>query len=193
MELKILNCNKKNLKEYSKIPITFKIDRKFEVKLINKGIGGILLKETKLKKTYIKDYDKLYNPLSWLKDFDIKKWKLILAYKDKKPVGGAILVHKDKRLWHLERRDDLAFLWDIRVHPNYRGKKIGEKIFKEVINLAKKKRCKQLKIETKNTNVSACKFYVKQNCELGEIHRYKYIQNPKVKKDVMLTWYYNIK
>ncbi len=193
MEIKILNCNERNIKEYAKIPITFKVEREFNVKLINKGLGGILLKEVKIKKPYIKDYDKLYDPLKWLKKFDIRRWKTILIYKDKKPIGGAIIVHKDKTLWHLERRNDLAFLWDIRVHPDQRGKKIGEKLFREVVRWAKNKKCKQLKIETQNTNVPACKFYARQGCELGEIHRYKYLQNPKVSHEVMLTWYYIIK
>ena len=50
----------------------------------------------------------------------------------------------------------------------------------------------QVKIETQNVNVPACRFYSKQGCHLGEYNRYAYVGRPEVAREVMLVWYLNI-
>ena len=91
----------------------------------------------------------------------------------------------------LAGRDDIAVLWDIRVHPDHRRSGIGTALFAEVVKWSRQKSCKYLKIETQNINVPACRFYAKQGCRLGEINRFAYIE-PRVAHEVMLVWYLNL-
>jgi len=46
--------------------------------------------------------------------------------------------------------------------------------------------CRQLKIETQNTNVQACRFYERQRCRLHAIHRAAY---PELPEEIQLLWY----
>jgi len=46
-----------------------------------------------------------------------------------------------------------------------------------------------LKVETQNINVPGCRFYAKQGCELGAIHRYGYAGCPDIAHEAMLFWY----
>jgi GNAT superfamily N-acetyltransferase len=86
-------------------------------------------------------------------------------------------------------REDVAALWDIRVHPDERRRGIGSKLFEYAADWARRKGCRQLKIETQSVNVPACRFYAKQGCQLGAIHRYGYAGCPDVAHEVMLLWY----
>jgi ribosomal protein S18 acetylase RimI-like enzyme len=74
----------------------------------------------------------------------------------------------------LAGRQDLAVLWDIRVHPDYQGNGVGKQLFDYGVQWARARNCSQLKIETQQDNVKACKFYAGQGCPLGEINRYGY-------------------
>ena len=83
-------------------------------------------------------------------------------------------------------REDLAALWDIRVHPELRRMGIGSDLFARACAWAREKRCKWLKVETQNINVPACKFYARQGCQLRSIHPDAYAEYPE---EVQLLWY----
>jgi len=65
-------------------------------------------------------------------------------------------------------------------------------LFQNTADWARRHGCKRLKIETQNVNVPACRFYVRQGCELGIIHRYGYVGHPQVEHEVMLVWYFSL-
>jgi GNAT superfamily N-acetyltransferase len=90
----------------------------------------------------------------------------------------------------LESRKDLAVLWDIRVCPEYRG--AGIPLFRYAAEWSRKRGCTQLKIETQNVNVPACRFYQRMGAYLGEIHRFGYAGIPSVSHEVMLNWYFDL-
>jgi GNAT superfamily N-acetyltransferase len=60
------------------------------------------------------------------------------------------------------RRSDLAVLWDIRVQPERRGRGVGKALFYASVDWACRRGCRQLKVETQNVNVAACRFYASQ-------------------------------
>jgi ribosomal protein S18 acetylase RimI-like enzyme len=190
-EISPITANK--LSEYSKIPMTFEISSKFDVQLIENGLGGIKLSEVEVK-PYVKDYDEMdgSKPTDWPKRFDISNWGLFLARNGEIPVAGAAVAFNTPEVNMLEGRNNLAVLWDLRVHPDYRGSGLGTKVFQKATGWAKSKGCTQMKVETQNTNVAACKFYARQGCQLGEVHRFKYTNNPKTKDEVMLIWYLDL-
>jgi len=180
------------LPSYAAIPISFRVESVFRIEVIDKGLGGFALIEEKVE-PYTKDYDDKagdeLRPIRWIKRFDVSKWEFFLALDREQPVGGATLAIGIPGLNKLEGRNDLSPLWDIRVHPDKRRNGIGSKLFKYAANWARQKGCKQLKVETQNVNVPACRFYAKQGCKLGAINRYGYAGCPDVAHESMLLWY----
>jgi GNAT superfamily N-acetyltransferase len=89
----------------------------------------------------------------------------------------------------LEDRRDVAVLWDIRVAAEVRGQRVGTALFDAAEKWAVTHGCQRLKGETQNINVPACRFYAKQRCELGAIHRFAY---PDLPNETQLLWYKNL-
>jgi len=183
------------LSQYAEIPIAFGVKSIFEIDIPDGGLKGMLLREKEIKFPYIKDYDAYggdERPLRWAKHFNMNNWGIFFAFRKDYHVGGAAVVFDTPGVHMLSGRKDLAVLWDIRVHPDVRRIGIGAKLFAHVVNWSKKHGCKELKIETQNVNVPACKFYKKQGCKLGEINRYGYIGQPEIEHEVMLIWYLSL-
>ena len=133
-----------------------------------------------------------HNPdlVGWLKDYDVSKWGFFLAFDRARPIGGAtVAIDTPAGMTTPFEAEDIAALWDIRVHSDERRRGIGSKLFKHVAEWAMQQGCQQLKIETQNVNVPACRFYAKQGCELGAIHRYGYAGCPDVAHEAILLWY----
>jgi phage shock protein A len=86
----------------------------------------------------------------------------------------------------LERRADLAVLWDLRVAPALRGRGVGAALFRAAEAWALARGASWLKIETQNVNVPACRFYARRGCTLGAIHRFAY---PALPEEAQLLWY----
>ncbi len=104
---------------------------------------------------------------------------------DERWIGGCVLAYNTDGVHKLEGQDDIAVLWDLRVHPDFRRKGIGKKLFESAIKWSKGRKCTELKIETQNINVSACKFYQKQGCRLEKINRFAYKEFPN---EIELMW-----
>lgn len=193
MDLRIDEVGVDRLAEYASIPMKFEVKSVFVVEEIDGGLGGLRFREEKIEKPYIKDYDSYEGgPERWLDRFDVTNWGFFIVYDGDRPVGGATVAYNTEGVHMLEDRKDLAVLWDIRVHPDYAGQGIGTMLFNHVVKWAKSRNCTQLKIETQNVNVPACRFYVKKGCHLGQIHRYGYYGHPEVADEVMLIWYLDL-
>lgn len=189
MKLEIVEETPEILREYEKVPIAFRVETFLRVELLNDGLSGIKLTEEKFEKPFVKDYDKYEKPSVWTERFDLSNWGILSAFESGKRIGGAAIAWKTPELLMLEERDDLACLWDLRVAPEYRGKKIGQYLFEYATNWAKAKNCRLFKVETQNINVPACRFYARQGCELGAINRFVY---PELMNEVQLIWYRKI-
>ena len=179
---------------YDAIPNWFRVESVLRVELVDGGLGGFRLTEEKVAEPFIKNYNKGDdNPTGWAVSYDLSKWGIFLARDGDRPVGGAA-VAADAPVYPLDRfqRRDLAVLWDIRVHPDERGCGIGAELFKHAVEWSRRKGYGQLGMETQNVNVPACRFYAKQGCELGTIHRYGYAGCPDVAHEVMLLWYLDL-
>lgn len=193
MGIEIREFGTEVLERYGKIPIWFRVESFLCVEEIDNGLGGLLLKEERLDEPYIKDYDDYEEegPIRWAKRFDVSNWGFFLAFDGDEPVGGAVVAYRSPKVDMLEGRTDLAVLWDIRVHPDRRGEGIGTSLFQHAVRWARERNCRQLKIETQNINVQACRFYVSQGCHLGVIHRHAYM-DPRVAHETMLLWYLDL-
>lgn len=176
------------LPEYARVPIVFTVDRVLDVTERAGDPGGFELSERRLDVPYEKDYDAIAGegPSQWARRFDLSKWAFFTARSTAGVVGGAAVAFDTPGLTMLEGRRDLAVLWDIRVSPNARRQGVGSALFERVEVWAQLHGCRELKIETQNTNVRACRFYERQGCQLRAIHLAAY---PQLPDEVQLLWY----
>jgi ribosomal protein S18 acetylase RimI-like enzyme len=190
MNIETVPVTKQSLTGYSTVSIGFELSSKYAVEQVKDGLGFIL-REEKVEPPYWMDYDVIdeEGPMRWLKRFDTAAWCLFLAHENGKLVGGATVAISTPGVFMLDGREDLAVLWDIRVQPESRHSGIGTQLFTKAARWSKAKECRQLKIETQNVNVPACRFYAKQGCHLGGVNFYHYIKNPLTVNHVMLLWY----
>lgn len=179
------------LEEYASIPIAFEVCRVFDVTASRADLGGFLISERALNVPYVKDYDavKEESPVYWPARFDVSNWGFFAARVEGWRVGGAAVAFNTPGLDMLEGREDLAVLWDIRVSPETRGRGVGYVLFHAAELWAKARGCRQLKVETQNINVPACKFYARQGCVLGAVNTLAY---PEYSNEIQMFWYKNL-
>ncbi len=189
--LEIREVDVERLRQYAEIPIAFEVRSVLRAEPVEGGFGGIRLREETVVEPYVKDYDDCEegSPEDWPRQFDVSNWGILLAWKYGRCVGGAAVAHNTAGVNMLEGRSDLAVLWDIRVRPEARRRGIGTQLFQHAAGWARERGGRQLKVETQNVNVPACRFYARQGCKLGAIHRFGYAGHPRVGHEVMLLWY----
>jgi ribosomal protein S18 acetylase RimI-like enzyme len=188
MDLELREESMAGLVEHARIPIAFEVNRILLVSVTDSGLGEFALSERKLDVSYLKDYDAIdeEKPERWAQRFDLSNWGLFSAHSAARHLGGTVLAYNTKGVDMLEDRNDLAVIWDIRVHPDFRKQGIGSALFRAAEAWAAERVCRQLKVETQNTNVAACRFYARQGCLLGAINRFAYKEFPD---ETQLVWY----
>jgi len=192
MQVQIIEIVPERLIDYASVPIRFEVRSILQVELVDGGLGGMLLRQVPVEKPYVKDYDAYGElPTDWPKLFDVTNWGFFLALDGERPVGAAAVAFDTAGVFMLEGRRDLAVLWDLRAHPACRG--VGIPLFRYAAEWSRKRGCRQMKVETQNVNVPACRFYQRMGCQLGEIRRFGYALVPAVAHEVMLNWYLDLR
>lgn len=171
--------------EYAAVPIAFEVT---SVLVADTDTGPpFVLTQRHLDRPYVKDYDAIgEGPLEWEHRFDTSQWGMFLARANGLSVGGATIAFGTPGLDVLEERGDLAVLWDIRVAPAHRGRGVGRALFKAAEAWALTRGCLELKIETQNVNVPACRFYAAVGYELRVVREEAYPQCPG---EAQFLWY----
>ena len=195
MALSIVEAGKESLGEYSEVPIAFEVKSVLRTERARRGLGGLTLTEAPLDQPYVKDYDDSPEggPLRWAEKFDLSNWGIFIGYDGTSPVCGATVAFDTPGVHMLAGRRDLAVLWDIRVLPGMRRSGIGAKIFARAADWGRGRGAVQMKIETQNINVPACRFYRSQGCALGEINLHAYANDPLAAHETMLVWYLDLR
>jgi ribosomal protein S18 acetylase RimI-like enzyme len=190
-EIEIIEQTVEDLAAYGAVPIAFEVRTVFEVQVVDRGLGGFVLAERKHEHPWVKDYDACAEdaPAHWAAQWDLSNWGALAAFVNGVRAGGCVLAYDTPGVNMLEGREDLAVLWDIRVHPDYRGRGVGLHLFRAAEAWARHRRCRVLKIETQNINVPACRFYARQGAILGAIHRHAYADFPD---EVQMLWYQDL-
>jgi GNAT superfamily N-acetyltransferase len=186
MDIAVSEAPIQSVAELGQVPISFTVDREYDVTWYH-GSGQFVLSERSVP-SYVKDYDRIpgEGPSQWARRFDISRWGFIRAESGGRLVGGAVLAFDTADIEMLEGRSDLAVVWDIRVSPDVRGKRIGFTLMRACEAWATARGCLQLKVETQNINVAACKFYQRQGFALTFVDRLAY---PDLPGETKLLWY----
>jgi ribosomal protein S18 acetylase RimI-like enzyme len=176
-----------SLSDHAEIPIAFLVDKILEVSQIDGGLGGIILRESAVDVPYIKDYDAIKGegPTRWPKRFDVTNWGLITAFQCGTRVGGAVVAFKTPNLEMLGDQSGVAALWDIRIRTELRNSGIGSSLFRSVREWARVRECTQIRIETQNVNLPACRFYARMGCTLESVNRFAY---PELPDEAQILW-----
>jgi len=134
-----------------------------------------------------KDYD--VNPADRMTSFasqhDASNWALIAAFDGARRIGGMLLARDTPTVDMLEGRRDLAVMLDVRVHPDARGLGVGKALFAEASRWANENGCTELKVETQDINVGACRFYAAMGFHLAEVNPHAY---PPELNETQLIW-----
>ena len=191
MKVEVREESVTTLEEYANIPIAFEVTSILDVGATGNVVGEFVLTERPLAAPYIKDYDSINGekPTQWGRRFDLSNWGLFAAWAGGCRVGGAVVAFSTPGVTMLEGRKDLAILWDIRVSPEARGEGVGSALFRAAEAWAIAKGCRQLKVETQNINVGACRFYERQGCVLRAVNPMAYRELPD---EVQLLWYKDV-
>jgi GNAT superfamily N-acetyltransferase len=188
--VKLVDVGSGELGRYADVPIAFQVESVLETEVRGDGMGGITMTERPLEKPYTKDYDVHPDsgPVTWPRRFDVGRWGFFLAVDGSDAIGAAAVAFDTPGVDMLCCRRDLAVLWDIRVRPRRRQQGVGTLLFEHVSSWARERGCLQLRVETQNINVPACRFYVRRGCRLGCIDLDGYFGAPEVAGEVKLIW-----
>ncbi len=195
MEMEVIEITLAQLPDYATLSIGFWVQAQLQVEPLEGGLGGLQLREVPVAPAYYKDYDVLGSdagPTGWPRQFDVTHWGFFLAVEAGAVCGGAAVAFNTGGVWMLEGRPELAVLWDIRVQPQLRRQGVGQALFRQAQAWALARGARQLKVETQNINLAACRFYARMGCHLGQIHRYAYAGEPGCEQEVMLCWYLDL-
>ena len=176
------------LAEYAHVPSAFEVRERLAVEMPDAGLGGLRLVAERIASPYVKDYDADpdHHPTAWPRRFDVTGWGILAARVGTERVGGATTVWGAADVEMLRGRDDLAMLWDLRVAPAWRRRGVGAALFRAAERWATSRGARWLEVETQNVNVAACRFYARQGCVLGAVHRFAY---PDLPDEAQLLWY----
>lgn len=190
MSIARYEASQETFAEYARIPIAFETDVVLDCVATGSASDGrsYRLVERPLATTFRKDYDLSAgeNPRSWALRFDVSRWAVFLARNGELPVAGAVVAWNTSGVELLEERTDLALLWDLRVTPAHRRRGLGRVLLEEVESWARERGCRELVVETQNTNVAACRFYARHGFVLSEVHEGAY---PELPDERQLLWH----
>jgi ribosomal protein S18 acetylase RimI-like enzyme len=176
------------LAAYASISISYRIVEILDPDSPDDSVAGLPFALRAVGESIVKDYDALpgNNPLDWPARFDVSSWGFLAAYSGNERVGGAVVISQCPDVDMLDGRVDLALLWDIRVAPAARNRGVGPALLAAAESWARLRKAREMKVETQNTNVPACRFYARHGFILRDVHRNVY---PDLPGEVQLLWY----
>ncbi|GIO41569.1 GNAT family N-acetyltransferase [Paenibacillus apis] len=129
---------------------------------------------------YSESYEKRYVDEDIDKSYVDDASKAVFFYYDDKDCVGRIRLRSN---WN-----GYALMEDISVAKKWRGRGIGKELLKEGVEWARNNDFAGLMLETQDVNVSACRFYAKNNFVLGAVDTMLYT-NFQTANEKAIFWY----
>ena len=185
MRIDVRRENHHSLAAYVTIPIAFDVREVVDVSALRAGASQIATRP--LSAPYVKDYDAipLNDPVSWTARYAVHRWIVLVAYIQKQPVGGAVLVTDPQDVTRLGGQPPAALLWDVRIHPDWRHRGIGRVLLDAADDAARAAGCPSIHVETQDINVAACRLYAASGYTLQGITPNAYAD---ANGETELTW-----
>ncbi len=167
---------------YMEVPSAFVADTVLDVR---ERPAGLQLCERPLAKPFRKDYDAINDPTQWRSQFDVSHWAVFAAYRGSRrsAVPSPPSTLPVSTCWKA------AAIWPFYgICESCRTPvvaEVGALLFDAVEVWGALHRCRELKIETQNTNVAACRFYASRGCTLQQANRGVY---PELPLEIQLIW-----
>ncbi|MHB8636927.1 MAG: GNAT family N-acetyltransferase [Fimbriimonadaceae bacterium] len=173
------------LAAYETVPISFEIRSRVDLEIL-RATSGATIAEIPTAARW-KDYDAHARdrPTALAARFDMSSWLILSAFDEGGRRGGIIVAHNTPGCDMLDGRRDLAVPFDLRVDPAARGRGIGRTLFAYGVKWAQARGCTELRVETQDVNVAACRFYRAMGCELFSARAQGY--GPEL-DEAMLIW-----
>jgi GNAT superfamily N-acetyltransferase len=156
------------------ISSAFTVDSKLKLKLSENKFSY----EIEAMPPYEKNYE--YEDMDYSVYIGNKDKIVFFAFENEK-LAGQIIVFK---YWNR-----YAYINDIRIQKEFRGKGIGKALMQKSIEWAKEHDCVGVEAETQDINVKACLFYEKLGFNLGGVNLFRYKFSEKEKNEIALNWY----
>ncbi|MFD3258101.1 GNAT family N-acetyltransferase [Paenibacillus lentus] len=126
---------------------------------------------------YIKQYENDDIDISYIENKD----KAVFFYYEGNNCIGQIRLRTN---WN-----GFAFIEEITVAINWRQRGIGTELLMKAIKWAKQNNLVGLMLETQDVNLSACRFYAKNNFVIGAVDNMLYT-NFSTANEKAIIWYY---
>lgn len=169
------------LDRWAEVPIRFVVRSRL---VVTREAARFVLAEKPVDPPYEYDYDALELPTRW-RLWDLSNWVFFEGLDGAGTVGRAAVAFRTPGLELLDGRDDFAALWDIRVRPECRGSGVGRALFEAAARWARARGATEMRVETQDINVPACRFYERQGCRLEATMPGVYAGHPE---QVQLIW-----
>ena len=125
-----------------------------------------------VEKNCFEDY---WSKDSFKKELSNNLAKYLVAKIDNKVVGYV-------GIWFVV---DEGHITNVAVHSDYRGKKIGDKLVKEMVELCKENNIVAMTLEVRASNTVAQNLYRKYGFKMGGLRKEYYSDN---KEDAIIMW-----
>ena len=187
MSLTIVEEPPNRLAEYAEVPIGFMVAEILDERACAALNQDAPLEAVAVSPAYWKDYDSYSgsHPSAWPQLFDLSRWIILAAYDRECRVGGATVIVDDPQIELLRDCSACALLWDIRVAPYARRQGIGTALLEAVERRAGERGAGNLRVETQDINVPACRFYHAHGFRLERARPGAY---PTLPNEVQLLW-----
>jgi GNAT superfamily N-acetyltransferase len=184
MSIRVIQETVSNIEAYESIGIGFEVRSRVCLDTLVSS-KGMIIRETATNPWW-KDYDDCPEdrPTALPTRWSTANWAMFAAYVDSQRVGGVITARDTPGMNMLEGRTDVALIMDIRIAFAFRGMGIGRALFENALVWAQDHRCAELRVETQDVNVPACRFYAAMGCDLLSAEQNAYPNSDETK----LVW-----
>jgi GNAT superfamily N-acetyltransferase len=184
LAVEIVPLHAADLAQYAAVPIDYLATHR--LRPTAGGLPSVELREP-LPIPLVKDYDRLpgMSPIEWHTRFQLDTWGLFVARQDDRVVGGAAVAPATEPALVDASFGEAAVLWDLRVAPALRGRRVGTALFRAAKEWAATHGHATLLAESQDINVEACRFYSAMGCSLIAYEPGAY---PELPEEARLIW-----